>query len=202
VAILCPNDPDYRSRIVRTDPREPNFRSTSNVSIPENAAVTSFETQETLSLVSFQTVGLTRNLFSGIDAMSGLVGTQSLISTRGKEWQQQRGWFAPAFSMAHLLTLLPGMIEDALICRKRLADVAEKEAKVKLADEFGRFTIDVIGRSVGDIRVGSLTGESPIRHYFLKAIGSTSTQGDAPWRRISQTIKHKWYVVLSLCFEF
>jgi hypothetical protein len=44
----------------------------------------------------------------------GLVGTDSIFATHGKEWQQQRSWFAPALSLTHQLTLVPGMVEETL----------------------------------------------------------------------------------------
>jgi cytochrome P450 len=132
--------------------------------------------------------------YRSIDFLGGLVGTDSIFSTHGKEWQQQRSWFAPAFSLTHLLTLVPGMIEETLVFKEKLTQLAVSQKEFSMNDELTRLTIDVIGRSVGDIKLNSQSSYSGIQHSFEKAIDWCVGQANPWWQRALRPFMVRWYV--------
>lgn len=129
------------------------------------------------------------------DTLGGLTGTESIFSLHGKEWQQQRAWFAPAFSLSHLLALVPGMVEEVLIFKESLTKFAVSNETFSMADELVKLTMDVIGRSVGDIRLNSQTGYSGIRAWFQKTTEWTKGYGEPFWVPILRPLMHPWYVI-------
>jgi len=73
--------------------------------------------------VATQVHNVARHPFSN-HFLRELVGTKSSFSTDGKEWQAQRSWFTPAFSVSHLTALVSGMVEETLIFRGKLIEYA------------------------------------------------------------------------------
>lgn len=59
--------------------------------------------------------------------MPPLGGDHSLVSMDGKEWLKWRKIFNPGFSLTNLLTLVPGIVEDALTFCEVLEEHARKE---------------------------------------------------------------------------
>jgi len=102
--------------------------------------------------------------------LRGLVGTKSIFSTSGAEWQRQREWFSPAFSMSHLLTLVPGIIQETLVFKEKMTKFAVSGEVFIMNDEATKLTIDVIARSVGDIKLKSQTEHSQIYFHFTKGL--------------------------------
>jgi len=116
--------------------------------------------------------------------LRGMVGTKSIFSTNGAEWQRQRSWFAPAFSMTHLLTLVPGIVEETLVFREKMTKLAKSGEVFSMNDAAIKLTIDVIARSVGDIRLRSQTKYSGIQNHFEKAVGWTAGNTQPLWKKI------------------
>lgn len=58
--------------------------------------------------------------------MPPLDGDHSLVSMDGKEWLKWRKIFNPGFSLTNLLTLVPGIVEDALTFCEVLEEHARK----------------------------------------------------------------------------
>ncbi|RFU35497.1 hypothetical protein B7463_g859, partial [Scytalidium lignicola] len=125
--------------------------------------------------------------------LGGIVGTKSIFTTQGAEWHQQRSWFASAFSMSQILALVPGMIEETLIFREILTRDAVSGDVFAMNDRAMRLTIDVIGRSVGNIRLNSQTQYSPIQDAFMHAIGWTAGQTAPLWKKILSPMMMSWY---------
>ena len=55
-----------------------------------------------------------------------LVGVNNLVSMEGQLWKTWRRIFNPGFSASHLMTLVPGIVEDTLIFCDILRQHAEK----------------------------------------------------------------------------
>jgi sterigmatocystin biosynthesis cytochrome P450 monooxygenase len=123
--------------------------------------------------VATQVHNVARHPFSN-HFLRGLVGTKSVFSTDGKEWQAQRSWFAPAFSMSHLITLVPGMVEETLIFREKLTEYAVSGETFSMLELAMRLTIDVISRSGFDMKLKSQTEDGQIYDAFQGAIGWTT----------------------------
>ncbi|CZR60715.1 related to sterigmatocystin biosynthesis P450 monooxygenase STCS [Phialocephala subalpina] len=128
-----------------------------------------------------------------INFLGGIVGKKSIFSTMGKEWQQQRSWFAPAFSMGHLLTLVPGMIEEVLVFKEKLTKFAVTGDTFVMNDEAMKLAIDLIGRNVGDIKLRSQVGYSPIQDSFSSAIEWTAGVTDPWWKKLLSPVMMRWY---------
>jgi cytochrome P450 len=122
-----------------------------------------------------------------------LSGKKSLFSTMGATWQRQRGWFAPAFSMSHLLTLVPAMVEETLVFKENLTRFAVSGEVFPMNDAAVRLAIDFIGRTVGDIRLGSQTGYSAIQSAFESTINWTPAQAKSLWKKVCAPIMEWWY---------
>ena len=82
------------------------------------------------------------------DFLSPLTGGVDLVSMDGQQWKTWRGVFNPGFSASNLMTLVPGMVDDA----KVLCEVLERRAARGKVFEMKSLTdnlaMDVIGRVV------------------------------------------------------
>ena len=125
--------------------------------------------------------------------LRGIVGTKSLFSIHGAEWKRQRSWFAPAFSMAHLITLVPGIVEETMVFREKLTKHAISGKVLITNDATTRLTIDVIARSVGDIRLKSQTEHSDIFHHFTKAVNWTAGNTAPLWQKLMSPFMMDYY---------
>lgn len=125
--------------------------------------------------------------------LRGLVGTKSLFSTEGVEWQRQRSWFSPAFSMTHLLTLIPGMVKETLVFKENLVKFAVSGETFKMGDETSQLAIDIIGRTIGDIRLKSQSEYSPVRAAIASTLRWTAGHTDPTWKKIVSPYMMSWY---------
>lgn len=103
-----------------------------------------------------------------LQTLRGLVGSKSIFSTNGHEWQTQRSWFGPAFAMNHLLTLVQGIMEETLIFRDSMKKLAETGEIFSLNEMMTKLTFDVIGQTVGNIKFKAQTENSEIYNQFGK----------------------------------
>lgn len=125
--------------------------------------------------------------------LRGIAGTKGLFSTSGVEWQRQRSWFAPAFSFANLMSLVPGMIEESLVFKEKLTKYAVSGETFPMNEATLRLAIDFIGRSVGDIRLGSQTGYSPIQDAFQRTLDWTAGHTAPWWQKVLSPYMMDWY---------
>ncbi|KAI5365287.1 putative cytochrome P450 [Septoria linicola] len=89
-----------------------------------------------------------------------LVGKNDMVSANGPLWKKWRSMFNPGFSTQHLITLVPGIVDDASIYVEKLTEHAQKQDLFRLEEETTRLTIDVIGKVVLDIRFNMQRGEN------------------------------------------
>lgn len=82
------------------------------------------------------------------DFMTPLGGDKNLVSMNGPEWKTWRSIFNPGFSAAHLMTLVPGIVDDSLVFCDILARHVEKGDVFRLEEAATRLTVDIIGRVV------------------------------------------------------
>ncbi|MCJ1337985.1 hypothetical protein MMC09_003269 [Bachmanniomyces sp. S44760] len=75
-----------------------------------------------------------------------LTGGGDLLIMEGKEWKTWRAIFNPGFSQSHLMTLVPGILEDTLTFCEILREQVQKGSICKLEDSTIKLTMDVIGR--------------------------------------------------------
>jgi cytochrome P450 len=79
-----------------------------------------------------------------------LTGGEDLLTMEGKEWKTWRAIYNPGFAAGHLMTMVPGMVEDAQIFAETLKKYARAEGLFELEEVCARLTIDIIGRVVLD----------------------------------------------------
>ena len=96
------------------------------------------------------------------DFSKHLIGERSIISADGPEWRRLRTMFNPGFTMAHLMTVVPGMIDDINTFIGLLTSRAESQNVFCLEELTTRLTIDVIGRVVMDTELHSQTSENEL----------------------------------------
>ncbi|KAK7992677.1 cytochrome P450 monooxygenase aflN [Apiospora saccharicola] len=85
--------------------------------------------------------------------MKPFTGAMDLASAEGQEWKVGRSMFNPGFSLKNLLSLVPAFVEEVLVFRERLGQVADKGEKAKLETYTTDLTVDIIGRAVLGARI-------------------------------------------------
>ena len=80
--------------------------------------------------------------------MQSLVGSKNLITMEGQDWKYWRGIFNPGFSVGHLMTLVPGIVEDTLTYCDILREHATKGDMFQLEEVTTKLTVDIIGKVV------------------------------------------------------
>jgi cytochrome P450 len=119
-----------------------------------------------------------------LDLIRGLAGTKGIFSTKGAEWLAQHNWFMPAFSISHIMTLVPGIVEETLVFREKLAKYAVSGDTFSMNEDVMRLTIDVIARSSFDLRLESQTKETPIFKHFQGAISWAAGLTDTMFKKV------------------
>ncbi|EMT67345.1 hypothetical protein FOC4_g10005432 [Fusarium odoratissimum] len=79
-----------------------------------------------------------------------LTGLKDLVLSEGAFWKKWRATFNPGFSTQNITALVPEFIEEALIWKKYLQEIAKDGRVVPLEDCVMKATCDIIGRSVLD----------------------------------------------------
>lgn len=77
-----------------------------------------------------------------------VVGHKSLVSIDGPEHKKWRAIFNPGFSSVHLMTLVDGIVDDAMVFLSVLSKYADSGEIFHLEDALTKLTVDVIGRVV------------------------------------------------------
>ena len=75
-------------------------------------------------------------------------GSKDLVNTEGQEWKTARSIFNPGFSAKNLLSLVPAFVEEAMVFRDKLKNLAGKAEVIKLETLTTDLTVDIIGRAV------------------------------------------------------
>lgn len=82
------------------------------------------------------------------DTIWPLAGVRNLVCMNGPEHKRWRAIFNPGFSDVHLMSLVGGIVDDALAFTDVLAQHAEGQDMFMLEQAATKVTIDVIGRVV------------------------------------------------------
>ena len=79
-----------------------------------------------------------------------ITGPGSLVALDGPEHKRWRTIFNPGFSSAHLMTLVPGIVDDCMVFKEILSKHADRQDVLSLEVAATGVTVDVIGRVVLD----------------------------------------------------
>src|SRR5262249_24898480 len=77
--------------------------------------------------------------------LAPFIGGTSLLIIEGDYWKMLRKRFNPGFAPAHLMTLLPNILEKTQLFSKRLDLAAANEEVVKMDKVCMDLTFDIIG---------------------------------------------------------
>lgn len=98
--------------------------------------------------------------------MVWLGGEGNLVSSEAAEWKKWRSAFNPGFSAAHLMTLVPTIVDEC----KVFCDIMQKHAKnndlFRMEQATTRLTVDIIGKVILDDTFGSQTGYNELVSAF------------------------------------
>jgi cytochrome P450 len=100
------------------------------------------QTMQTNASISMSKPLLLPKLFKPI------AGGPNLFDLPENEWRPWRAIFAKGFNAEHALSLVPGMVEETLIFRETLRDLAQKGDMFLLDFKTLRFTMDLIGKTI------------------------------------------------------
>ena len=82
------------------------------------------------------------------EAIWPLAGRKNIVSMEGAEHKRWRNIFSPGFSNGHLMTLVDGIVDDAVVFANTLGNHADMQDIFSLEEEATRVTVDIIGRVV------------------------------------------------------
>ena len=77
-----------------------------------------------------------------------ICGGPNMFDLPEKEWRPWRAIFSKGFSADHVLSLVPGMVDETTVYCSTLRTLALKKTMFYLDTTTLRFTIDVIGKTV------------------------------------------------------
>ncbi len=77
-----------------------------------------------------------------------ICGGPSMFDMPEHQWRPWRAVFTKGFSPDHILSLVPGIVDDTLVYRDTLQDLARKKTMFHLDLVTLRFTIDAIGKAI------------------------------------------------------
>ncbi|KAI9816736.1 MAG: hypothetical protein M1826_001734 [Phylliscum demangeonii] len=91
-----------------------------------------------------------------------LADGQDLVCLEGGAWRRWRTIFNPGFSAAHLMTLVPSMLDDVLVFRDILREHARTGDIFSLDVAASRVTMDIIGKVALNARFNTQRGSNPM----------------------------------------
>ena len=142
--------------------------------------------------VAAQTDCFPRHHFA-TNMIGGLLGPKSIFSREGAEWRAQYSWFAPAFSLQNLLTLVPGIVEETLVFREKISKLALTGERFSMNEVAMSLSIDVIARSGLDLRLKSQTKDSALLAAFVGATNWCTAVTDSIPRKIVAPFIMNWH---------
>jgi cytochrome P450 len=77
-----------------------------------------------------------------------LLGDDNMVAVSGEMWKKLRAMFNPGFSLNHLMTLVPGIVDNTLTFVETMNNFAKKGSVFELEEEATRLTVDIIGKVV------------------------------------------------------
>ncbi|RAH42519.1 cytochrome P450 [Aspergillus brunneoviolaceus CBS 621.78] len=95
-----------------------------------------------------------------------LTGYNSVLAANDAKWKELRSLFAPGFSNAHLMTMVPLMVEKTEVFCDLLSEYAAKHELFSMEPMAARLTIDIIGIVVLGVDFQSLTRRDELVEAF------------------------------------
>ncbi|MCJ1348298.1 hypothetical protein MMC31_006529 [Peltigera leucophlebia] len=93
---------------------------------------------------------------------SHITGGPELLTMEGPTWKYWRSTFAHGFSSSHIMTVIPELIEEALVFRDILQEKAEEGVNFSLESITANLAADLVGRFMLDIRFNCQRGQNDL----------------------------------------
>ena len=119
------------------------------------------------------------------DYLHKLLGRNNMVSLEGEQWKTLRSMFNPGFASAHLMTLVPYIVDQSLVFCDILRECAECGALVEMEELATRLTVDIIGKVVLDSDFNAQRSENPIVNTFRRQVTLMPPTGINPFRGLS-----------------
>jgi cytochrome P450 len=103
---------------------------------------------------------------SASDFLDEFLGPDNLVTAEGAHWKSLRGIFNPGFSAAHLMTLVPYMVDSSMTFLDILGQKAQSNELFQLEEYATRLTIDIIGKVVLNADFDSQRHDHPLVTTF------------------------------------
>lgn len=120
-----------------------------------------------------------------------LLGPTSILTEQGETWSELRKKFNPGFAPAHLMTLLPRIVEKIPKFLGHLDDFAKSGDDFSLAYHISNLMFDIIGNVVMDVNLEAQNESSRqselIRLYRELLFTYINDSMDSPWWLIPRT---------------
>jgi len=117
--------------------------------------------------------------------LDSFLGKRNMVSLEGAHWKSVRSMFNPGFSASHLMTLVPYIVDAAMVFYDIVKAKAETGEIFELEEYATRMTIDIIGKVVLESDFGSQRAPHPIVTTFRKrTLYMPNTSSPFIWNRI------------------
>ncbi|KAG9516228.1 cytochrome P450, partial [Aureobasidium melanogenum] len=100
------------------------------------------------------------------EALSVISGGGDMLSSDGPQWKVWRSAFNPGFSVAHLMTMMPTIVDNVATFAQILHKHAVNNELFRMEHHATRLTIDIIGKIVLDDDFNSQLVEHPLVTAF------------------------------------
>ena len=102
-----------------------------------------------------------------------IVGPTSMLFTEGVLWKKTRQLFNPGFSLTHLLTFAPIIVDDASMYCKIIGELADSGEVRPIEEALASLTIDIMGHVVLDYDLNAQTSKNELVEAFRRQISWT-----------------------------
>ena len=105
-------------------------------------------------------------------------GPGDMVTAEGAEWKKWRSSFNPGFANAHLMTLVPLIVDQGKMFVENLTQKAEEKALFRLEPLATRLTVDIIGKVVLDADFSAQKGPNELVDTLLSQISWQQIGGE------------------------
>jgi hypothetical protein len=102
------------------------------------------------------------------DYLFKLLGRNNMVSLEGEHWKSLRSIFNPGFATAHLMTLVPYIVDQSLVFCAVLRESAASGSLIEMEELATRLTVDIIGKVVLDSNFNAQRSENAIVNTFRR----------------------------------
>jgi cytochrome P450 len=149
------------------------LRTRYNISLilfPKNCVITDFAQQ--LAAQTTQIDSLDKHPIYA-DFVTHLIGPQGMVMTNGSMWKKSRSLFNPGFSLPHLMTLVPTIVDQGLIYFRKIGEHADSGEVRPIDEDLAHLTIDIMGHVILDVSLKSQTEKNDFVDAFQRQISWT-----------------------------